>query len=119
MERSRRTHSQAEAVMLHSDTQIRARAAALAEEVAAGIAQGRVAEWVEEVLGAALLAVAREERGWCAALAYRRAEMWEASAHRRSSGGWPASALVEARERRNEALALADALHADAPTPER
>jgi len=103
--------------MLQSDSEIRARAAALAEAVAAGVHQGRPLEWVEEVLGTALLDVARRERERCAALADRRARLWEASARRMSSGTWPAAALVEARERRNEALALADALRVDAPAP--
>ena len=103
--------------MLQSDPEIRARAAALAEEVAAGVRQGRSLEWLEEVLGTALLDVARGERERCAAVADHRARLWEASARRMSAGPWPADALVEARERRKEALVIADALRADLPAP--
>jgi hypothetical protein len=103
--------------MMQSDPEIRARAAALAEEIAAGVRRGRPLEWLEEVLGTALLDVARSERERCAAVADHRARVWEASARRMSSGGWPAEGLVEARERRKEALVLADALRADLPAP--
>jgi len=103
--------------MLQSDARIRARAAALAEEVAAGVRRGHPLEWVEELLGSALLEVAREERERCAALADARAELWEANARHMSSGAWPAEARVEARERRKEALVLADAIRVDAPAP--
>ena len=103
--------------MLQSDPEIRARAAALAEEVAAGVRQGRSLEWLEEVLGTALLDVARGERERCAAVADHRARLWEASARRMSTGPWPADARVEARERRKEALVIADALRADLPAP--
>jgi hypothetical protein len=48
--------------MSQSDDQIRARAAALAVEIASGLQQGRAAEWLEEVLKSALLDVARQER---------------------------------------------------------
>jgi len=98
--------------MLQSDSQIRARAAALAEEITAGVQHGRAAEWVEEVLGSALLAVAREERERCARIAEQRAELWEATARRMSSGPWPAAARTEARERHKEARVITDALHA-------
>ena len=103
--------------MLQSDSDIRTRAASLAEEVAAGVHHGRPLEWVEEVLGTALLEVARAERERCAAVADRRAALWEATARRMSSGPWPTEARMEARERRKEALVLADALRADAPPP--
>ena len=103
--------------MLQSDPEIRSRAVALAEEVAAGVRQGRSLEWLEEVLGTALLDVARSERERCAVVADQRARLWESSARRMSSGPWPAHALIEARERRKEALVLADALRADLPAP--
>ena len=104
--------------MLQSAPELRARAAALAEEIADGVRRGRPLEWLEEVLGTALLDAARNERERCAARADQRADLWEASARRMSSGGWPAEALVEARERRKEALVLADALRVDAPAPQ-
>ena len=103
--------------MLQSDPEIRARAAALAEEIAAGVRQGRSLEWLEEVLGTALLDVARSERERCASVADQRAQLWESSARRMASGPWPAHALVEARERRKEAVVLADAIRADLPSP--
>jgi hypothetical protein len=100
-----------------SDDDIRIRAAELAEEVASGIRGGRAAEWLEEVLGSALLEVARRERERCAAVADHRVEMWEASARRMSTGAWPPSALAEARARLNEARALADALRVSVSPP--
>jgi biotin synthase-related radical SAM superfamily protein len=103
--------------MVQSDDQIRARAAALAEEVAAGLHQGRAAEWLEEVLGSALLDVARQERERCAAVADERVTMWQASLRRLSSGTWPTVAIAEARARLNEALALADALRVSIAAP--
>ena len=103
--------------MLQSDPEIRARAVALAEEVAAGVRQGRSPEWLEEVLGTALLDVARDERERCAVVADQRARLWESSARRMSSGSWPPEAVVEARERRKEALVIADAIRADLPRP--
>ena len=72
--------------MPQSDDQIRHRAAALAEEVAAGLRQGRAVEWLEEMLGSALLEVARRERERCAAVADQRVEMWDASARQVSTG---------------------------------
>jgi hypothetical protein len=103
--------------MLQSEADIRTRAATLGEEVAAGLHDGRALEWIEEVIGAALLDVARSERERCAALADRRAALWDASAERMSSvSTWPAEGLVEARERRKEALVIADAIREDAPT---
>ena len=101
--------------MLQSELDIRTRAAGLAEELATGVESGRAVEWLEEVLGAALVDVARSERERCAVLADRRAELWEASARRMASGAWPTEGLVEARERRKEALVLADAIREDAP----
>ena len=101
--------------MLPSNSGIRARAAALAGEVAAGVGRGLPLEWLEEVLAAALLGAARAERERCAALADHRAELWEANARRMASGPWPAEALVEARERRKEALVIADAIRVDEP----
>jgi hypothetical protein len=100
--------------MLQSESTIRTRAAALAEEIAAAVQKGRAVEWLEEVLGAALLDVARSERERCALLADRRAALWEASGRRMSSASWPSEGLVEARERRKEALVLADAIREDA-----
>lgn len=101
--------------MLQSESDIRTRAAALADEVSAGMRDGRALEWVEEVLGAALLDVARTERERCAAVADRRAALWEASGRRMSSASWPTEGLIEARERRKEALVIADAIREDAP----
>jgi len=103
--------------MAQSDDQIRNRAAALAEEVASALQQGRAAEWLEEVLGGALLDVARLERERCAAVADQRVEIWEASARRMASGTWPAAAVAEARARLNEARALADALRVSITAP--
>jgi hypothetical protein len=102
-----------------SDDQIRRWAAALAEEVASGVQQGRAIEWLEEVLGSALLDVARRERERCAAVADQRIELWESSAKRFASGTWSPSAIAEARARLNEARALADALRVSvSPPPE-
>jgi hypothetical protein len=103
--------------MPQSDDQIRAWAAALAEEIASSLKQGRVVEWLEEVLGGALLDVARRERERCAAVVDQRVEMWEASTRRMAGGTWPAAAIAEARARRNEALAVADALRVNIATP--
>lgn len=101
--------------MLQSESDIRVRAAALAEEISAGVQKGRAVEWLEGVVGVALLDVARSERERCALLADRRAALWEASARRMSSATWASEGLVEARERRKEALVLADAIREDAP----
>jgi hypothetical protein len=103
--------------MVQSDDQVRALAAALAEEIAAGLHQGRPAEWLEEVLGSALLDVARRERERCATVAEGRVAMWQASVRRLSSGAWPTVAVAEARARLNEALALADALRVSIAAP--
>jgi hypothetical protein len=105
---------------VQSDDQIRNRAAALAEEIASGLQEGRAIEWLEEVIGSALLDVARQERERCAAVADRRVELWEASGRRMAaSGQWPAAAVAEARSRLNEARALADALRVSiTPPPE-
>ncbi len=103
--------------MLQSDDEIRNRAVELTEEVASGLQQGRPAEWLEEVLGGALLDVARLERERCAAVADQRIELWEASARRVASGTWAASAVAEARARLNEAGALADALRVSISLP--
>jgi hypothetical protein len=100
--------------MLQSDQEIRERAAALAEEVVAATRAGRPTEWVEEVLGSALLEVARRERERCAAVADHRADLWESSARRMAGTSWPAAARTEAQERRKEAVFIADALRADA-----
>jgi hypothetical protein len=106
-----------EAEMIQSDDQIRARAAALAEEIAAGLHQGRAAEWLEEVIGSALLDVARRERERCAAAAEGRVTMWQSSVRRLSSGTWPREAVAEARARLNEAIALVDALRVSIAAP--
>ncbi len=103
--------------MHQSDSQIHARAAALAEELTAGVQHGRPAEWVEEVLGSALLELARQERERCARLAERPVELWETTARRMASGPWPAAALREARERHKEARVIADALRAETAVP--
>jgi hypothetical protein len=105
--------------MAQSDDEVRRRAAELAEEVASGIRRGRVAEWLEEVLGSALLEVARRERERCAAVAEERVTMWQASVSRMRTGTWPGDAAAEARARLNEARALADALRVSvSPPPE-
>jgi hypothetical protein len=96
--------------MIQSETDIRAHAATLAEEIAAGVRGGRAIEWLGEVLTAALLDVARAERERCAALAMRRADMWEGTVDRYASEMWPAEVRIEARERRKEALVIADAI---------
>lgn len=101
--------------MLQSALEIRGRAATLAEEVAAGLRRGRSLEWVEEVVGAALMEVAQSERERCAALADHRAALWEGTSRRMSTSAWPAEGILEARERRKEAIVLADAIREDAP----
>jgi hypothetical protein len=103
--------------LAQSDDQLRNRAAALAEEVAAGLHQGRAVEWLEELLGSALVDVARRERDRCGAVADQRVTMWEASVKRMGSATWPAVALAEARTRLNEARALADALRVSIAIP--
>ena len=105
---------------MQSDDEIRCRAADLAQEVAAGLQRGRALEWVEEILGSALLEMARRERERCAAVADQRIELWEASARRFEAGTWPAGAAAETRARLNEARALADALRVSIlPPPQR
>jgi hypothetical protein len=84
----------------------------LAEELAAGMRDGRASEWLEEVLVTVLLDVIRGERERCAAVADRRVELWSANERKMASGTWPADARFEARERRKEAIVLADALRA-------
>ncbi len=103
--------------MPQSDDEIRARAAELAEEVVSGVRRGRPVEWLEEVLGTALLEVARRERDRCATVANERVEMWEASVRRMRSGAWPAGAMAEGRARLNEARALADAIRVSISAP--
>ena len=104
---------------MQSDDQIRKRAAALADEIVAGLQQGRATEWLEEVLGSALLDVARRERERCATVADQRVELWETTGRRMASGGWPSAGMTEARARLNEARALADALRVSiSPPPE-
>ncbi|HEV3484865.1 MAG TPA: hypothetical protein VG106_05625 [Vicinamibacterales bacterium] len=100
--------------MVRLEAEMRARAAALADELAAGLREGRAVEWVEQVVGSALLAAIREERERCAALADRRVDLWDASTTRMSSPGWPSGATAEARARRNEAQVIADAIRAGA-----
>ena len=102
---------------MQSDDEIRSRAAELAEEVAAGVRGGRAAEWLEEVLGSALLDVARAERQRCAVVADERVEMWENSVRRMGTGSWAPNAVAEARARLNEARALADALRVSISLP--
>jgi hypothetical protein len=103
--------------MRQSDEDIRQRAAELAEEVSAGVTRGKVNEWLEEVLGSALLDVARRERERCAGVAEERVVMWEASLGRMGTRDWPAVAVAEARARLNEARALADALRVSVSPP--
>ncbi len=90
------------------------RAGALAEELSAGVREGRPAEWLEEAVLSALQDAAARERARCVALAEQHAASWEKSARGYQSGPWPASALAEARARRNEALSLADAIRSGA-----
>ena len=70
--------------MAHPEAEARARAATLADELVAGVREGRAPEWVEQVLGSALLAAIRQERERCAAIAEHRIELWEASGARMS-----------------------------------
>ena len=100
--------------MVRLEAELRVRAAALADELAAGLREGRAVEWVEQVLGSALLAAIREERERCAALADRRVDLWDASGTRMSTPGWPSGATAEGRARRNEAQVIADAIRAGA-----
>ncbi len=100
--------------MTHPESEARTRAAALADELAAGLRDGHAVEWAEELLGGVLLAVIREERERCAAIAQRRAGIREGSATRMSSPGWPGGAAAEARARRNEAQVIADAIRGGA-----
>jgi hypothetical protein len=94
--------------MLPSDSDIRARAAAVAEQGQAGIEAGRSVEWLEELVVSAMLEVARRERERCATIAEERAALWEGTAQGMAAMSSPA--LPEARARMNEALAIADAL---------
>lgn len=99
--------------MTRPDSEALARAAVLADELAGGLREGRALEWVEQILGSALLDAVREERERCAAIAERRVRLWESSG-RMSSPGWPTGALAEASARRNEAQFIADAIRAGA-----
>jgi hypothetical protein len=103
--------------MAQSDDGIRHHASMLADEITSSLQQGRAVEWLEEVLGGTLLAVARGERERCAAVADRRIEMWEGSLRRMESGTWPGGAVAEARARLKEARALADALRVSLSAP--
>jgi len=98
--------------MAQPEMEARARAAAVADELAAGLGEGRAVEWVEQVIGSALLAAIREERERCASIAERRIDLWAASQARMSSPDWPNGAAAEARARRNEAQVIADAIRA-------
>lgn len=102
--------------MTRTESSARARAAELAEELSAGRAAGRALEWVEQLLGTALLEAVREERERCAAIADRRIGIWEQSGRRMSSPAWPPDAAAEARARRNEAEVIADAIRAGVDT---
>ena len=101
--------------MRDDDAEIQARAAALADELAEGIRAGRAVEWVEAQLASALRDVAARTRERCAALAEERAQMWESSERRMSSGGWPREGADEARHRRKEAITLADSFRVIEP----
>ena len=96
--------------MAQPEAEAHARAATLADELVAGLREGRAPEWAEQLVGSALLATIREERERCAAIADRRIELWSASGARMSSPGWPTGAAAEARARRNEAQVIADAI---------
>lgn len=96
--------------MLPSDSDIRARAASVAEQGHAGVQAGRSMEWLEELLVGAMLEVARRERERCATIAEERAQLWEGTATGMAAMSSPA--LPDARARMNEALAIADALRA-------
>ena len=100
--------------MARPETEAHAQAAALAEELAAGLRDGRPLEWAEQVLGSALLIAIRSERDRCVAIAERRVDLWEASGTRMASPGWPSGAAAEARARRNEAQVIADAIRTGA-----
>lgn len=103
--------------MTQPETDARARAAALAEELEVGLRDGRAIEWAEQVLGSALLAAIRDERERCAVIADRRIALWAASGARMSSPEWPSGAAAEARARGNEAQVIADAIRSDAHRP--
>lgn len=53
------------------------------------------------------------ERERCAAIADQRARLWESTGAKYSRGDYPPEALVEARERRNEALVIADMIRTE------
>ena len=103
--------------MTQPETDARARAAALAEELAEGLREGRALEWAEQVLGSALLAAIRDERERCAAIADRRSALWAASGARMSSPEWPNGAAAEARARGNETQVIADAIRSETDRP--
>lgn len=90
------------------------RAGVLAEELSAGVRQGRTMEWLEEAVLSALHDAVARERARCVALAEQRAATWERSGRGFESASWPAAALSEARARRNEALSIADAIRSGA-----
>lgn len=90
------------------------RAGALAEELAAGVREGRTVEWLEEAVLSALHDAVARERARCVGLAEQHAAAWERSGRNFESPSWPAGALSEARARRNEALSLADAIRSGA-----
>lgn len=100
--------------MARPEMEARARAALPADEIAAGLREGRALEWVEQVLGSALLSAIRDERERCASIAERRVGLWSASGMRMSSPGWPSGAAAEARARGNEAQVIADAVRSGA-----
>ena len=84
--------------------------AVLAEEITTAVHSGRPAEWIEARLLSALQEATRGERERCAALAERRAQLWQQS--KLNDPAWPAAGRTEARERYKEALAIADAIRA-------
>jgi len=102
--------------MCQSHHDIYQRAVALGDDIVAGVRGGRTLEWVEEMLGGALLDVMRRERERCIAIAEHRVKLWEAAERGMSSGNVAAPARFEARERRKEALVITDALRTEVPT---
>lgn len=84
--------------------------AALAVEIVDGVRRGWTAEQVEAALERSFAELIQAERDRCVRIAEHRALMWESSLEKYGAGSWPDEAIVEARERRKEAIVIADAL---------
>lgn len=99
--------------MSEFDADFRQRAAHLAEEIAAAANLDYATNRIEELIVHALLEAIRSERERCISIAVRRIELWEAFERRTSSPEWPSEGRIEGRERRKEAIVIADALRED------